>query len=231
MQSSLTNQELIWSVVDGGERYFIMAGSGGLIFRQFTRRSATLYQLNTNTKLVKGTADAANSDPKYITPWKYTTLVGQPKITLTTELPDVKDVNFVIKSGTPGVDTEYSSEFTYRYAGINTNDNANYEELVRIKYGADKWMKFSVADGLTLQDDSASATVFSWSYLSQEYNLYNKGAYPSLDMAVFDYNSSASSVSIQTRYKAYREYSMLLDNTITYVCREDVWGTERKVHC
>ncbi len=221
MQSSLTNQELIWSVVDGGERYFIMAGSEGLIYRQFTRRSATLYQLSTNTKLVKGTANAANSDPKYITPWKYTLLAGQPKLTLTTELPDADDVNFVIKSGTPDVDTEYSSEFTYRYAGINTNDNANYEELVRIKYGADQWMKFTAPNTLTLQEDSASATVFSWSYLSQEYNLYNKGAYPSLDMAVFDYNSSASAVSIQTRYKAYREYSMLLDNTITYVCRED----------
>ena len=60
---------------------------------------------------------------------------------------------------------------SYYYAAINTNDNGNYEELVRLKYGPDKWLKFSAADGITLQDDSASATIFSWAYLFREYSL------------------------------------------------------------
>ena len=41
-QMSLEGDELVWSVESGGKRYYIMAGSEGLIFRQFQQKWYTL---------------------------------------------------------------------------------------------------------------------------------------------------------------------------------------------
>ena len=72
-QSALSSSELIWSAVAGGQRYYIMAGSGGLIFRRYALINNTLYKKeDSKTQLIKGSYDAANSRTEYITPWLYT---------------------------------------------------------------------------------------------------------------------------------------------------------------
>ncbi|MCR4664365.1 MAG: InlB B-repeat-containing protein, partial [Paludibacteraceae bacterium] len=224
MQTALSNHELIWSVALNGTRYFIMAGSGGFIFRQYDLKGGTLYKKEDGrTQLIKGTADAANSQTQYITPWAYT-FVNQAarQITLKTEYEINK--SFVINgSSQPDLAGSGSTTLTYELVNEYLNDNANYEQQVKLKYGADKYLKFSVVSetpSLSLTDNSEEATVFSWSYLLQEYNLLNNGLYPNKDQLVFDYNNTTG-VSVQTRYKAYRNYSMLLDNTVVYCCRED----------
>ncbi|MBO7458834.1 MAG: hypothetical protein J6T80_06240 [Paludibacteraceae bacterium] len=223
LQPSLENNEVVWSVVHDDQRYFIMAGSGGLIFRQYTLKNNILYkQGTTNVHLRKGSADAANSDTRYITPWKYN-YVNQAAKQLTLETEYGIGKKFVIDGETPTISDASPSTLTYEYVSVNVNDNANFEELVRIKYGADKWLKFTVTGStpsLSLTENAAEASVFSWSYLLQEYNLLNSGNYPDKTEAEFGYNST-SGVSISTRYKAYKEFSMLLDNTLTYCGRED----------
>ncbi len=221
IQSSLQGDELVWSAVhpDNGKRYYIMAGKDGdvghFVFREYNLRGNTLYKLNTTTALIKGVKTVANNDAQYITPWKFTI---NPR--------DNNQLSLITKYGVDKfltIDGDYAdlhndtTYFTYRLAAVNANANANYEEKVRIKYGSGKWLKFT-GDRLTLQDDSASATIFYWSYLQQEYNLLNDGAYPSIDRAEF--GTRASAASIKTAYKVYREYSMLVDNALTYLCRE-----------
>ena len=227
-QTALIDNELIWSAVDAatGQRYFIMAGGSSFIFRQYLEKNSTLYQKGSNNVvLIKGSADAANSDDKYITPWEYTYADGKKdQLTLKIGLTESDTLHFVVSGSpaTPGVNSSGSSALTFRFAGTNTNANGNYEELVRLKYGANQWLKFSVSadvPSLSLQEDSASATVFYWGYLMHEYNLQNKGTYPSVASAEFGYND-LTPVKIQTRYKAYREYSMLLNNQKKYLCRE-----------
>jgi len=73
MQASLEGDELIWSVESGKKRYYITAGTGGLIFRQYALKDGTLYKNDgkNKTALVKGSANATNSDDKYITPWRF----------------------------------------------------------------------------------------------------------------------------------------------------------------
>lgn len=72
MQASLEGDELIWSVESGKKRYYIMAGTGGLIFRQYALKDGTLYKEGTsNTALIKGSKDPSNSDKQYITPWQF----------------------------------------------------------------------------------------------------------------------------------------------------------------
>ena len=72
VQTSLEGDELIWSVESGKKRYYIMAGTGGLIFRQYALKDGTLYKEGTsNTALIKGSKDPANSDKQYITPWQF----------------------------------------------------------------------------------------------------------------------------------------------------------------
>ena len=224
MQTTLADAELIWSVVAGGERYFIMAGSGGLIFRQFELKGNTLYKKEDGkTQLVKGSKDAANSDTKYITPWEYT-YVDQAAKQLTLRTDEPVSMDFIINgSSLPDVASTGAATLTYEFVNTFVNDNANFEEQVKLKYGLNKWLKFSVtADvpSLTLTDNEAEASTFSWAYLQREYNLLNNGAYPDHDELVFGYNST-SGASVQTRYKAYRIYSMLLNNTLTYCGRED----------
>ncbi len=224
MQTTLSETELVWSGVLNGKRYFIMAGSGGLIFRQYENKGNTLYKKEDGkTQLVKGSANAANSDTKYITPWRYA-YVSQPNHQLTLQTEYGIDKYFVINgSSEPDLASSGPATLTYEYVNEYLNDNANYEEQVKIKYGADKYLRLTLVaeqPKLVLTTDADEATVFSWGYLMQEYNLLNNGTYPNQNELVFDYNNTTSH-TVQTRYKAYRNYSMLLGNTLTYCCRED----------
>ena len=226
-QAALTTNELVWSVMDtvANKRYFIMAvGSSGsytLQFREFTQAGSMLYEQGTKNQLVKGSNAGNNSDGKYITPWTYTYKEGDKnQLSLLTEYGISK---YFATTGANvddrGTLSDGSVYFTYRIAEVNTNPNSNYEEKVRIKYLDDKWLKFD-GSKIVLQSDSLTATVFSWSYLLTEYSLLNNGTYPSLSEVSFIYNN-ATPKSIQTRYKAQREYSTLLDNEMTYLCRKE----------
>ena len=224
MQTAMSDEELVWSVVYNGKRYFILAGSGGLIFREYEKKGETLYKKEDGkTQLVKGSADAANSQTQYITPWNYAYVnQAQRQLTLLTEY----NVNryFVINGlSAPDVAESGPATLTYEYVSENINDNANYEEVVKLKYGADKWLRFSVtADvpSLTLTENAEEASEFSWSYLQPEYNLLNNGDWPSVSSLEFGYNRT-DGATVQTRYKAYSVYSMLLGNTLTYCGREE----------
>ncbi len=185
VQTSLEGDELIWSVESGKKRYYIMAGTGGLIFRQYALKDGTLYKEGTsNTALIKGSKDAPNSDKQYITPWQFSYPSGSTnQLALKTKYG--VDHYFKINGETPGVHASDSSLLTFHYVDVLTNDNANEEELVKLQYGADKWLKFRLTGGsgaeLVLVDREDSASVFSWSYLQQEYSLLNNGAYPDRD--------------------------------------------------
>lgn len=228
MQTTLEDAELIWSVSAGGNRYFIMAGEDGegnksLIYRRYELKGGTLYKKEDGmTELVKGAADSANIDTKYITPWEYT-YVNQAAQQLTLHTNDPVNLDFIINgSSQPDVATIGAATLTYEYVNTFVNENADFEEQVKLQYGA-KWLKFSVtADvpSLTLTENSEEASTFSWTYLQREHYLLNNGAYPDHDELVFGYNST-SSASVQTRYKGYYIYSMLLNNTLTYCGRED----------
>ena len=221
MQAALAANELIWSAVANGNRYFIMAGSGGLIFRQYQNKGGVLYKYEDGkTQLIKGSANEANSDTKYITPWLYQ-YVNQADNQLTLKTGyEVNRYFYINGSDQPDVTPTTPATLTYVLVNTYINDNANYEEQVKIKYGTDKWLKLTSTPSLTLTTDENEATIFSWTYLQQEYNLLNNGAYPNKEQLEFGYNSTAGA-SVQTRYKAYRIYSMLLDNTQTYCGRED----------
>ena len=232
VQTTLESEELVWSAVVNGQRYFIMAGEDGgnksLIFRQYELKGNTLYKKEDGkTQLVKGSLDAANSDTKYITPWKHA-YVNQDLQQITLETEYGVNQKFVIDDGsTPGLlpkdDPKKAATLTYEYVNVYVNENENFEEQVKLKYGNDKWLKLIVTDGvpsLTLADDDDDATVFSFTYLEHEYELLNNGAYPNKPQLEFGYNTTTGA-SVQTRYKARRAYSMLLNNTITYCGRED----------
>ena len=233
VQTTLESEELVWSAVVNGQRYFIMAGEDGesnksLIFRQYDLKGGTLYKKEDGkTQLVKGSADPANSDTKYITLWRYT-YVNQGMKQITLAIDDPVDLQFIITGGsTPGVqensDPATAATLTYEYVNVYVNDNENFEEQVKLKYGNDKWLKLTVtADvpSLTLVDDDDDATVFSFTYLEHEYDLLNNGVYPNKPQLEFGYNNTTGA-SVQTRYKARRVYSMLLNNTITYCGLED----------
>ena len=223
-QSALSSSELIWSAVAGGERYYIMAGSGGLIFRRYELKNNTLYKKEDGkTQLVKGSWNAENSDTKYITPWSYA-YVDQENQQLTLKTEYTIDKYFVINgSSLPDIASSGAATLTYEYVHEYVNDNANFEEQVKLKYGADNWLKFTVVGStpsLTLTKNYAEATVFSWSYLQPEYYIHEKNPYPSVNQLEFGYNSTSGS-SVQTRYKAYRIYSMMLDSIVTYCGRVD----------
>ena len=236
VQTTLESEELVWSAVVNGQRYFIMAGEDGesnksLIFRQYELKGGTLYKKEDGkTQLVKGSFDAANSDTKYITLWRYTYVnQGMKQITLAIDAP--VDLQFIITGeSTPGVqensDPATAATLTYEYVNVYVNDNENFEEQVKLKYGNDKWLKLNVTAGvpsLTLTTNETEATVFSFTYLEHEYDLLNNGAYPNKPQLEFGYNNTTGA-SVQTRYKARRVYSMLLNNTITYC------GLEEEAH-
>ena len=228
VQTTLESEELVWSAVVNGQRYFIMAGSGGLIFRQYELKGNTLYKKEDGkTQLVKGSLDAANSDTKYITLWRYE-YVNQGMKQFTLEIDDPVNLKFIITGeSTPGVleksDPATAATLTYEYVNVYVNENENFEEQVKLKYGSDKWLKLIVTAGvpsLTLTTNETEATVFSFTYLEHEYELLNNGAYPNKPQLEFGYNNTTGA-SVQTRYKARRVYSMLLNNTITYCGLED----------
>ena len=220
-QSALSSSELIWSAVAGGQRYYIMAGSGGLIFRRYELKNNTLYKKEDGkTQLVKGSANAANDQTQYITPWRYT-YVNQAEQQLSLRTDYGVNMDFVIDgSSNPAVAGSGAATLTYEYVHEYVNDNANFEEQVKLKYGANKWLKFAVtgSPSLTLTENYAEATVFSWSYLQPEYYIHEKNSYPSVNQLEFGYNSTSGS-DVQTRYKAYRIYSMMLDSIVTYCGR------------
>ena len=227
LQVSLEGDELIWSVVSGKQRYYIMAGTGGLIFRKYKESGSVLYKEGSSTQLVKGSANAANDDAKYITPWHFShNPENANQIALKTEAPVNRYLKMLgeVVDSRAGLHESDSSFFTYHYVNVYTNDNANEEEQVKLQYGSDKWLQFTLLDGggaeLKLVASEEDASVFSWSYLNQEYSLLNKGTYPSQDSVTFGYNANTS-VGIQTRYKARKEYSMLVGNKVVYLCRED----------
>ena len=229
MQASLEGDELIWSVESGKKRYYITAGTGGLIFRQYALKDGTLYKNDgkNKTPLVKGSANATNSDDKYITPWRFRYNPSNAnQLALKTE--GLVNRYFKMQGDAVGskgdVHASDSSLLTFHYVDVLTNDNANEEELVKLQYGADKWLQFTLTGGsgaeLVLVDDEEDASVFSWSYLNREYSLLNNGAYPDRDTVIFGYNTNMS-VTIQAPYKAYKEYSMLVGNSMVNCCREE----------
>ena len=233
VQTTLESEELVWSAVVNGQRYFIMAGEDGesnksLIFRQYELKGGTLYKKEDGkTQLVKGSLNEANSDTKYITLWRYAYVdQGKKQITLAIDAP--VDLQFIITGeSTPGVqensDPATAATLTYDYVNVYVNDNENFEEQVKLKYGNDKWLKLTVtADvpSLTLTTNETEATVFSFTYLEHEYDLLNNGDYPNKPQLEFGYNNTTGA-SVQTRYKARRVYSMLLNNTITYCGLEE----------
>lgn len=222
MQIDLEESELVWSGILNNKRYFIMACDTGIIFRQFEEKGGTLYKKEDGaTQLVKGSADAKNSDTKYITPWKYA-YVNQAlqQLTLKTEYGIGK---YLVIADVPRLDDSDPTAWTYDYVNVYTNENSNFEEQVKLKYGVNKWLKLTEVDGkprLTVTETKDNATVFSWTYLLHEYNLTNNGPYPNKPYLEFGYNSNTSA-SIQTRYKAFRIYSMLINNKLTYCGREE----------
>ena len=225
IQTSLIADELIWSVLRNGQRYFIMAVSNGvdttLQFRQFTQKGNTLYKLNTNTVLVKGSDAGNNSDGKYITPWSFKyNPSNASQLSMKTEY----GINRYIKmsgdavGSTATLHAKDSSFFTYHYVQVYTSENENEEEWVQLEYGSGKWLKFD-GSALKLVATAAEADTFSWAYPELEYNLLNNGTYPSRDLVTLGYNASAK-VTVTTAYQGYCEYSMLLNNKLTYFGRE-----------
>ena len=227
VQTSLEGDELIWSVESGKKRYYIMADTSGLIFRQYALKDGTLYKDDGKTVLRKGSEDAANSDKGYITPWQFSYPSGSAnQLALKTKYG--VDRYFKMQGDAVGskggVHPRDSSLLTFHYVDVLTNNNANEEEQVKLQYGADKWLQFTLTGGsgaeLVLVDDEEDASVFSWSYLQQEYSLLNNGAYPDRDTVAFGYNTDMT-VTIQAPYKAYKEYSMLVGNSMVNCCREE----------
>ncbi len=229
-QVSLEGDELIWSVQSGNKRYYItsgtVSGTPKLIFRQYGLKNSVLYKNDgkNTTGLVKGSKDVANSDTKYITPWRFAyNKDNLNQLALKTEYG--VNLHFHVASETtPEANATDSVFLTYHYVNVYMNDNANEEEQVKLQYGADKWLKFDLMGGsgaqLILVSSEEDASVFSWSYLLQEYSLLNNGTYPSRDTVTFGYNTNMS-VGVQTRYKAYKEYSMLVGNKVVYCCRQE----------
>ena len=223
IQAPLEGDELIWSVMHDGQRYFIMAGKGttqdSLIFRQYTPKGNTLYKRVGGNQLIKGAKDKTNRDEGYITPW-YFSYVNQAaqQLTLRIGLTASDTLHFNITSGTTPAVGDTTSTLTYVFTDVYANTNANYEEQVKLKYGPDKWLKFNGSE-LVLTTNELEADTFSWAYPLLEFNLLNNGTYPSHEQVVFGYNTNVS-VSVKTAYQGYCEYSMLLNNKLTYFGRE-----------
>ncbi|MBQ9340730.1 MAG: hypothetical protein IJS13_10455 [Paludibacteraceae bacterium] len=231
VQAALEGDELIWSAVYNKQRYYIMAGSDGLIARKYNLKDNTLYKEGTTTHLIKGMKNDANSDKQYITPWQYDYHPIAEKQTdtlmLKTKLPGGTTKYFCITgegSSARGVLGATPSLLIYKYVNVYANDNTNFEEQVRIRYGADGWLKLTGVSGtvptIELTTTESEGTVFSWGYLHDEYSLLNNGSYPSQESVEFGYNRVAPA-SVQTLYKARHEYSMLVDNTMTYLCQRE----------
>lgn len=232
VQAALEGDELIWSAVYNKQRYYLVASSRGLIARKYNLKDNTLYKEGTTTHLIKGMKDDANSDKQYITPWQFDYHPIAEKQTdtlmLKTKLPGGTTKYFRITGegeSASGVLDATGSLLIYKYVNVYSNDNANYEEQVRLRYGSDGWLKLTGASAegtptITLTTTESEGTIFSWGYLHDEYSLLNNGTYPSQESVEFSYNLVAPA-SVQTLYKARHEYSMLVDNTMTYLCQRE----------
>ena len=226
MQTAMKREKIVWSVEGNGKRYYIMAGSEGLIFRQFELKGGTLYKKEDGmTQLIEGSANAANSQTQYITPWHFNIPDhAVQQLNLWTE--DGVDKDFVINASSQPALADRGgaiSLLTFEYVAENINDNANFEEQVKLKYGDSKWLKFTAtADTvyLSLTDNAAQAATFSWTYPKHDYYLMNNGEYPDKDHLEFGYNST-SGAAVQTRYKAYMVHSMLVNNVLTLFGRDE----------
>ncbi|MBQ6776950.1 MAG: hypothetical protein IJP52_01360 [Paludibacteraceae bacterium] len=222
MQAPLEGNDLLWSVMHNGQRYFIMAGKGttqdSLIFRQYTQRGNTLYKRIGGNQLIMGAKDKTNRDEGYITPWQFT-YVDKENHQFTLKIGLTSDTLLfnIASAATPAVG-DSASTLTYVFTDVYANDNANYEEQVKLKYGPNNWLKFN-GSALELTTNELEADTFSLAYPLLEFNLLNNGTYPSQNQAAFGYNATASA-SITTAYQGYCEYSTLLDNKLTYFARE-----------
>ena len=217
LQVSTIGTELVWSVEYSGSRYFIFATSTGLRYKRFSMTDNRL--VNAQQELIIGAGNADNSDEQYITPWSWTDINANAH-TLILKTKYGVDRYFSISAGnTPGVDADsiHSSILTFIFDTTYTNPNGNYEELVYLRYLNDKWLKF---DGtkLVVVGNKNDASLFSWGYMLPEYYLLNNGTYPSKEYEEFTYNSTRVG-SVQTRYQAYLDHSMLLNNQFVRVAK------------
>lgn len=225
LQVSTQGQELVWSVDYNGTRYFIIGATATpdqdankLRIQTFSKTGNRLVRNNQELKLGSTTGTA---DRNYIRPWKWHD-VSSNQLTLKTEY----GVNLFFNIKDDGVTAEGNSTdsvaLTYNIVGTYTNSNGNYEELVYIKY-VDKWLKLDMSGSkpkLIFTTDESQATLFNWGYMLKEYNLSNNGSYPSRTQQEFGYNAVLS-VNFQTRYYAYLDHSMLLNNELVYLCKTE----------
>ena len=218
MQVAMLSTDLIWSVVYNKTRYFIVAGTGGLQFRTFDTYDGVMYKKGSTTELKVGSLDAANSDNGYITPWRYTDYGPLANCQLYFQTLDPVNRYFRIVDDTARVDASVNSVVTFEMLHVYVNDNGNYEEQAILQFGADQWLKFT-GEAIVLTDKKAEASVFSWGYLKPEYGLENYGDYP--DRSSLEFHRNRLSKTVQTRYKAFKRNSMLIDNTLTYLCKEE----------
>ena len=230
-QNSTQGTELIWSVVDGGQHYFIMGShydpnnkdrkddTNNLRIMPFSINNSRL--VRNNKELIIGSKELDGlEDRQHIRGWKWTdTDVSLNQLTLKTEYGI--NLYFHIKDDgiTPEGNDTAASVLSFELKNSYTNSNGNYEELVYIKYGDNKWLKFnSTTKQLELINDTAGRSLFYWDYMLPEYYMLNNGIYPSKAQEEFGYNSTRTG-SVQTRYKAYRDHSMLLNNQLVYVAK------------
>ncbi|MBR4432356.1 MAG: hypothetical protein IKS76_04030 [Paludibacteraceae bacterium] len=217
LQVSTIGTELLWSVEYMGHRKFIVATNTTFDFREYSETDSRLKY--SGNELIKGSNGSSNSNKRYITPWKwFDTDPNQNQLTLKTEY----GINrwFRIKDETtPEVSASDSSTLTFYMYDTYTNSNGNYEEIVKLKYGDNKWLSYN-GSALVLVNDSADASLFSWAYMIPEYYLQNNGNYPSAAQATFAYNVERTA-EIRTCYQAYLDHSMLLNNELVRLCKTE----------
>ena len=218
LQVSTIGTELIWSVDYSGTRYYIFATDNGF---RYTPLQINNSRLQFGTKeLIKGAKNASNGDAQYITPWKwFDTNPSMNQLTLKTEY-GVNRFFHISAGNTPEVLPSDSSALTFVMDTTYTNSNGNYEEMVRLKYGSTPlWLKFN-GSALELDPDSTQASLFSWAYMIPEYHLLNNGSYPDKEQEEFGYNAIRSG-SVQTRYQAFLDHSILINNRLLSVCKTE----------
>lgn len=232
LQVSTIGNELIWSVEYGGKQYFIMGSTynksatykdeNNLRIQDFTITSSARLQRNTRELFLGSKEVDGKEDRQHIRPWRwYDVDVRNNQLTLKTEYGIEKYFHI---NGTKPEAASYpdSTILTFEIVTTYTNSNGNYEEIVYLKYGSDYWLGFK-GDSLVLVGDTTGTGYsykFSWAYMRPEYNLLNNGTYPSKAQEEFGYNTIRTG-EIQTRYQAYLDYSMLLNNQLVHVCKTE----------
>lgn len=231
LQVSTIGNELIWSVKYGDARYFIMGAVydagiadkrtdvNNLRIQTFDIRNSRL--VRNGSELILGSFESdGKNNRQHIRPWKWTDVTSN-SLTLKTEY-GINKYFHIKDETTPEANETYPSTLTFEIVATYTNSNGNYEEIVRLQYGSSQWLRFN---GTTLElvndtTGTGESTQFSWAYMKPEYNLLNNGTYPSKAQEEFAYNTSREG-NIQTRYKAYLDHSMLLNNQLVHVCKTE----------